>query len=121
VGSLSRRDQRLATTEQFVIDLTYLIKQLLRLGKGIDALARLVNLVLRFKQERLHLPFGEAAIEIKEGAMLGAIRMATTTGFATFEIALNHGGVENFGGKLEGAQQMSFALAQNQSGLALKG
>jgi hypothetical protein len=78
-----------------MIDLTDLIEHLLRLDISGHTFSRIINLILGFKQERLHLPFGEASIEIKKWTMLGTISMAATTGFTTFKKALDHGGVED--------------------------
>jgi hypothetical protein len=96
-----------------MIDLTDLIKHQLRLGISGHALPGLVNLGLGLKQERLHPPFGEATIEIKE--------RSSALGLAAFEKSLNQGGVQEFGRKLKRAQQMSLALAQGQGGSPLEG
>jgi hypothetical protein len=84
-----------------VINLTDLIEHLLRLGISVHTLSGLVDLVLGFKQERLHSAFGEAAIEIKEGAVLGTLVVASAFGFAAFEESLNQGGVQDLWRKLE--------------------
>jgi hypothetical protein len=104
-----------------MIDLTDLIKHQLRLGISGHALPGLVNLGLGLKQERLHPPFGEATIEIKERSVLGTLGVASALGLAAFEKSLNQGGVQEFGRKLKRAQQMSLALAQGQGGSPLEG
>ena len=101
-----------------MVDLTDLIEPLLDLRVSGQAVARLVDLVRSFEQERLHLPFGKAAVEIKERAVLGAGGVAVAVGLATFHITLDQGSVEDFLGELEGAQEATLALAQSQSGNA---
>lgn len=103
-----------------MIDLADLIEHLLRLGISGNALTRLVNLVRGFKQERLHLAFGEAPVEIKERAVLGTAGVAVAIGLATFEESFDQGGVEHLWGELKGAQEMSLALAQRQGGGAFE-
>jgi hypothetical protein len=101
-----------------VVDLAEVIECFLDLRVSGEALARLLDLLWGFEQERLHLPFGEAAVEIKEGAVLGAVSMAMALGFATLHIPLDQGSVEDFCGELKGAQQAGLALAQSQGGSA---
>jgi hypothetical protein len=84
----------LAPAEQLVIDLADFIEDLLRLGEGGQALAGLIDRILRFEQERLDLSFGKAAVEIKEGAVFGALGMAAAVGFAAFEEAFEQPGVK---------------------------
>ena len=72
-----------------MIDLTDFIEYLLRLGISGDTLPGLVNLGLGLEQERVHPPFGEATIEIKEGAVLGSLVVASALRFATFEESFN--------------------------------
>jgi hypothetical protein len=103
-----------------VIDLAELIEHPLNLGISGQALARLADLGGRFQQERLHLPFGKAAVEIKERAMLGPGGVAVAVGLATLDESLDQRGVEDLWGELKGAQQMSLSLAQGQGGSALK-
>jgi len=55
--------------------------------------ARLLDLVRGFEQERLHVAFGKAPVEIKERAVLGPAAMAVAVGFAALEQALDQGGV----------------------------
>jgi hypothetical protein len=87
-----------------VIDLANLIEHLLHLGVGGQALTGLINLVGGLQEERLHLAFGKATIEVKERAVLGAAHlMAVAVGLATFHISLDQGGVEEVGRKLKGA------------------
>ena len=97
-----------------MIDLADLIEHLLDLGIGGHTLPGLSNLAGRLQQERLHLAFGEAAVEIKEGAVFGTAGVAVTIGFATFEKALDQGGVEHLRSQFKGGQQMRLALAQGQ-------
>jgi len=103
-----------------VIDLADLVEHLKGLGVGGDTLASLVNLGWGFKQERLDLPFGEAAVEVKERAMLGPAGMAAASGLATLEESLDQRGVQDLRGELEGAQEMGLSLAQGQGGGALE-
>jgi hypothetical protein len=78
-----------------MIDLADFIEHLLCLGISGHALARLLDLGRGFKQERLYLTFGEAAVEIKERAMLGTAGVALAIGFATLEESLDQRGVEH--------------------------
>ncbi len=68
----------------------------------------------------MDLPFGKAAVEIEEGAVLGATRVAVAVGFAAFKQAFQEGGVKEVRQRFEGTQQMSLALAQSQSGGAFE-
>ena len=95
-----------------MINLADFIEHLLHLGIGGQALTCLIDLVGGLEQERLHLAFGEAAVEIKERAMFGAAGVAVTVGLATFHESLDQGGVQHLRGKLKGAQQAGLALAQ---------
>ena len=99
-----------------MVDLADLIEQPLDLGVSGEALARLVNLVGRFEQQGLHLAFGEAAVEIKKGAVLGARTMAVAVGLAALHEPLDQGSVEDFGREVKRAQKTGFALAQSQGG-----
>ena len=103
-----------------MIDLADLIEHLLDLGVSGHTLTGLSDLVRGFQQERLHLAFGEAAVEIKERAVLGTAGMAVAIGFATFEEAFDQGGVEHLRSQLKGGQQMRLALAQSQGGGAFE-
>ena len=103
-----------------MIDLTDFIEHLLRLGISGNTLTGLVDLVRGFKQERLHLAFGEAAVEIKERAVLGTAGVAVAIGFATFEESLDQRGVEHLWGQSKRAQETSLALAQGQGGGVLE-
>jgi hypothetical protein len=107
--------------EQFVIDLADFIEDRLRVGVGGQALAGLLDLLLGFEQERLELSFGKAAVEIKEGAVFGALGMAVAVGFAAGQEAFEQGGTKEVGRGFEGTEEMSFALAQSQSGGTLEG
>jgi len=93
-----------------VIDLADLVEQPLHLGISGHTLTCLVDLVWGFKQQRLHLALGEAAVEIKEGAVLGAAGVAVAIGFATLEESLDQGGVQEVGGQFKGAQELGLAL-----------
>jgi hypothetical protein len=85
---------------------------------GLDTVTRLQDLGLVFEQQGSHLPFGQAAAEIEEGAVFLA-RSAMTIGPATLEKALQKGGMEGVGREGEGAQEMSFALTQGEGREAL--
>ena len=98
------RDEGCATAEQFVVDLTDLIEHFLDVRVSREAVACLLDLIGGFEQERLHLAFGEAAVEIKERAVFGAGTVAVAVGFATFHEALDQGGVEDLWGELKRAQ-----------------
>jgi hypothetical protein len=87
----------LTAAEQFVIDLADLVEHLKHLGISGHAEPGLVDLVGGFKQERLHLAFGEATVQIIEGAVLGTASMAMAIGFAALEESLDQGGVEEVG------------------------
>jgi hypothetical protein len=99
-----------------VVDLADLIELFLDLRVSGEASARLLDLIRGFEQERLDLTFGKAAVEIEEGAVLGAGGVAVAVGLATFHEALDQGGMENFWGELKGAQEAGLALAQGESG-----
>jgi hypothetical protein len=100
--------------------LTDFIEHLLDLAIGSHTLTCPVNMVWRFKQERLHPALGKAAVEIKERAVLWAAGMAVAFGFATFKESLDQRGVQKVWSEVKGAQKMSLALAQGQSGGALE-
>jgi hypothetical protein len=72
---------------------------------------RLLDFVWGLEQQRLHLPLGEAAVEIKEGAVLGAATAAVAIALATLEESLDQRSMQEVGRKFKGAQQMSLALA----------
>jgi hypothetical protein len=116
VGSTGSISQRFLTAEQFVIDLADFIKGLLDLGIGGQALAGLRDLVGGFEQQRLDLAFTEAAVEVKERAVLGTAGVALTLGLTAAEKTFEQGSVKEMGGQLEGAEQMRLALAQGQGG-----
>lgn len=94
-----------------MIDLTDLIQHQQHLSLGRHTETCLMDLVCGLEQQRLHLPFGEAAVEIIKGAVPGAAAMAVAIGFAAFEQSLHEGGVQEMGREFKGAQQMSLALA----------
>jgi hypothetical protein len=95
-----------------VVDLADFIESLLYLGVSRHTLAGIVDLGRRLEQERLHLPFGEAAIEIIKGAVFGGwVSVAVTVGLATFHIPLDQGSVEDFRGQFKGAQEAGLTLA----------
>jgi hypothetical protein len=110
----------LAAAEQFVIDLADLVEHLQHLGISGHAVPGLVDLVGGLQQERLHLALGEAAVEIKERAVLGAAGVAAAVGFAALQESLDQGGVEEVGREFKGVQEMRLALAQGQGGGALE-
>ena len=87
---------------------------------GANTLARLVDLLCRLKQPRWHLPFGEAAVEIKEGTVPGAATVAVAMGLAALEEAFDQRGVQQVRRELKGAQELGFALAQGQRGSAFE-
>mgnify|MGYP000274547790 CR=1 FL=1 len=104
-----------------MVDLADFIESLLHLGVSRHTLAGLVELGRRLEQERLHLPFGEAAIEIIKGAVLGGwVAVAVTVGLATLHEALDQGRMEDFGRKLERTQEMSLAVTQSECGGAFE-
>ena len=107
--------------EQFVVDLADFIEHLLCPGIGGHTLAGLHDLLRGFEQKRLHLAFGETAVEVEKRAMPGAGGMAAALGLAALKIAFDDGGVQEVRGKGKGAQQMRLALAQGQSGPAVEG
>jgi hypothetical protein len=64
---------------------------------SLDSVAGLEDLGLLFEQQSSHLSFGQATAQIKEGAVFVA-RSAMAIGAATFEKALQKGGVKGVGG-----------------------
>jgi hypothetical protein len=82
---------------------------------GLHAVAGLEDLGRLFKQEGSHLPFGEAAAEVEEGAVFLTVS-AATIGAAAFEKALQKGGVNRILREGEGAQQTRFAVTQGEGG-----
>jgi hypothetical protein len=94
-----------------VIDLTEPIQHLQGLGVSGHPVTRLLDFVWGFEQQRLHLPFGEAAVEIKEGAVLGAAMATVAIGLAILEESLDQRSMQEVGREFKGAQQMSLALA----------
>ena len=83
-----------------------------------QTLACLEDLILGFEEEGLELPFGERAIEIKEGAVFGTLSMAGAMFFAALEKSLQQRSVEQIGGERRRAHEPGLALAQGQSGSA---
>jgi hypothetical protein len=100
------------------MDLADFIQDLLDLGISVEALAGLLDLILGFEQEGLHLAFGKAAVEVEEGAVLGTACMAVAIGFAAFEKAFEQGSMEKMGGEVKRAHEMGFALAKGEGGSA---
>jgi hypothetical protein len=86
---------------------------------GLDTVAGPEDLGLLFEQQGSHLSFGQAATEIKEGAVFLA-RSAVAIGAAALEKAFQEGGVNRVGGEGEGAQEISFALTQGEGGEAFE-
>ena len=101
-----------------MIDLADLIQRLQHARISGQTLTRLLDLLRGLQQQRLHLAFGEAAVEVKKGAVLGAAAVAVTVGFAAFEEPLDQRGVQELGRESKRAQQMRLALAQGQGGRA---
>ncbi len=101
-----------------MVNLADLVEPFLDLGVSGQALARLLDLVRSFEQERLHLAFGKAAVEVKERTVLGAAGVAMAVGLATFHEALDQGGVEEVRWEFKGAQEVGLALAQGEGGEA---
>jgi hypothetical protein len=96
-----------------------LVEALQELLVGLDSVAGLEDLGGLFKQQASHLPFGQAAAQIKEGTVFVA-GSAVAIGAATFEKALQKGGVQGVGRKGEGAQEVGFAQAEGEGGKALE-
>jgi hypothetical protein len=86
---------------------------------GRDTVAGLEDLGRLFEQQRSHLPFGQAAAEIKERAVFVA-RSAMAIGAAALEKALQKGGVDRIGREGQGAQEVGFALTQDEGREALE-
>ena len=102
-----------APAEQFPVNPGELVEAVQELLVGLDTVARLEDLGRLFEQQGSHLPFGQAATKIEEGAVFLA-RSAVTIGPATFEKALQKGGVDGVGREGESVQEMSFALTQSE-------
>jgi hypothetical protein len=96
-----------------------LVKIFQELVVGRHTVAGLLDLGLLFEQQGPHLPFREAAAQIKEGAVF-LTGSAVAVGTATLEEALQKGGVKGVGRKGEGAQEMGFALTQGEGGEAFE-
>jgi len=92
-----------------------LVEVFQKLLVGRDTVAGLEDLGRLFEQQRSHLPFGQAAAEIKERAVFVA-RSAMAIGAAALEKALQKGGVNRIGREGETAQEMNFALTQGEGG-----
>jgi len=92
----------------------------LDLGVGSQAFAGLVDLGFGLEQKGLDVTFGEAAVEVKEGAVLWSLGMAAALGLATFEEAFEQGSMEQIRGQVKAAQKMGFALAKRQGGSAVE-
>jgi len=90
-----------------------LVEAVQELLVSLDPVARLEDLGRLFEQEGSHLPFGQAAADVEEGAVFVA-RSAVAIRPTTFEEALQKGGVKGIGREGEGAQEMSFALTQGE-------
>jgi hypothetical protein len=86
---------------------------------GLNSVAGLLDLGRLFEQQGSHLAFGQAAAQIKEGAVFLA-GSAVAIEVATFEKALQKGGMKGIGREGERAQEMSFALTQGEGGEALE-
>ena len=90
-----------------------------QLAVGLDRLAGLGDLSVGFEQQAAHAAFGEAAIEVEEGAVLLAL-MAGALGPPAGQEPFQQGGVNEVRRQLEGPQEVGFALAQSQGGEALE-
>ena len=101
-----------------MVDLADFIEHLLNPGISGQAVARLLDLGWGFEQKRLHPPFGEAAVEIKERAVLGAVRVAAAVGLATLHEALDQGGVEDFRGSSK--ERSKWALRWRRARVAVR-
>jgi len=105
--------ESVAAAEQLPVNPGELVEAFQELLVCLHAVAPLEDLGLPFEQEGAHLPLGQAAAQIEERAMWVA-GSAVAIGSATFEKALQEGGVQGIGGEAEGAQEMSFALTQGE-------
>jgi hypothetical protein len=105
--------------EQFPVDPGKLVQAFQELLVGLHPATALKDLGLVFEQEGSHLTFGQAAAQVEEGAVFLAL-MAMAIGVATFEEAFQEGGMDGIGREGEGAQEVSFALAQGEGGEALE-
>jgi hypothetical protein len=90
-----------------------LVQTIQELLESLNPVAGLEDLGGLFEQQSSHLAFGQATAQIKKGAVFLA-RSAMAIGAATFEKALQKGGVQGVGRKGEGAQEMSFTLTQGE-------
>jgi len=94
-----------------------LVESCEHLAVGLDRLAGLGDLSVGFEQQAAHATFGQAAVEVEEGAVLVAL-MTGALGAPAGQEPFQQGGVNEVGRQLEGAQAVSFALAQSQGGEA---
>jgi hypothetical protein len=107
----------MVAAQQFQVDPGKLVESLQQLTVGLNRLTSLGELRVGFKQQAAHTTFGEASIEIKEGAMLFAL-MAGALGPSAGQEPFQQRGVNKVGRQLEGTQEAGFALAQSQGGKA---
>jgi hypothetical protein len=112
--------QGLIAPQQFPIDPRELVEGFEHLAVGLDRLAGLGDLSVGFEQQAAPATFGEAAVEVEEGAVFGAL-MTGALGAPAGQEPFQQGGVNEVGRQLEGPQEVSFALAQSQGGEALDG
>jgi hypothetical protein len=116
-GAIARADspdlKGIAAAEQFPVNPGELVEALQELLVGLDAVAGLLDLRLLFEQQGSHLPFGQAAAQIEEGAVFLA-GSAVAIGAATLEKALQEGGAKGIGWEGQRAQEMGFALTQGK-------
>jgi hypothetical protein len=108
----------LVAPQQFQIDPGELVEGFEQVAVGLDRLAGLDDLSVGFEQQAAHATFGEAAVEVEEGAVFVAL-MAGALGAPAGQEPFQQGGVNEVRRQLEGSQEVSFALAQSQGGEAL--
>jgi hypothetical protein len=88
------------------------------LAVGLDRLAGLGDLSVGFEQQAAHATFGEAAVKVEEGAVFVAL-MAGALRASAGQEPFQQGSVNKVWRQFKGPQEVSFALAQSQSGEAL--
>jgi hypothetical protein len=108
----------LVAPQQFQIDPGELVEGFKQVAVGLDRLAGLGDLSVGFEQQAAHATFGEATVEVEEGAVFAAL-MAGALGAPAGQEPFQQGGVNEVWRQLEGPQEVGFALAQSQGGEAL--
>jgi hypothetical protein len=101
--------------QQFQIDPGELVERFEQLAVSLDRRTGLGNLGVGLEQQAAHAAFGQAAVEVEEGAVFVAL-MARALGPATGQEPFEQGGVDEVRWQLEGTQELSLALAQGQGG-----